>query len=115
MQVTEEMARAAWQRWLEIEDEGSMDRDAAMRHAVQAALDVMPKATGGFVPGGATADHFAPRPADVTPPQKVRDAADAVPGITFNLDQQYGGIDEAAAQKLRLNIRGDNDHAAGEQ
>lgn len=44
----------------------------------------------------------AAEPADLTPPDKVRKAAAAVPGIAFNLDQQYGGIDPAAARKLGI-------------
>lgn len=92
MQVTDEMVAAA----LRVLFGPGATPDAALRakvcDAVQAALDAMPKATGGLIQ----------QLADVTPPEKVRRAAAATPGITFNLEQQYGGVDEAVAHKLGI-------------
>lgn len=115
MQVTDEMVAAAMRAFrlqpadLNVPDPDGMYIDhRRIRDAVQAALDTMPKAAGGYVSGpGLATDRIAPGRADVRPPQKVRDAADAVPGVTFNLDQEYGRLDEAARKKLLQDLRFD--------
>lgn len=89
MQVTDEMARAAWDRWLELEAEGGLDRDTVMRHAVQAALDAMPKATGGYVPGP-DGDSVRLRLSDASctytlPPEMTRGALPPNATVSINL------------------------------
>lgn len=89
----------------------------------QAASEAAPKATGGLITGptpmlraGCQGDgYLIPQLADVTPPEKVRNAAKAAPGITFNLNQEYGGLDEAALGKLRLDVSGKPAPAEGER
>lgn len=89
MQVTDEMARAAWDCWLEFEAEGGLDRDTVMRHAVQAALDAMPKATGGYVPGP-DGDSVRLRLSDASctytlPPEMTRGALPPDATVSINL------------------------------
>jgi hypothetical protein len=99
MQVTTEMFQAA----RDALGRSHPTTDLEIYSMLQAALEAMPLAAGGLMgePG-----RLVPQLADVTPPQKVHGAADKLPGLTFNLDQQYGGLDEAALKKPRLDVRG---------
>lgn len=86
MQVTDEMARAAWNRWLELEAEGGLDRDTVMRHAVQAALDAMPKATGGYVDGDSVRVRLSDASCTYTlPPEMTRGALPPNATVSINL------------------------------
>jgi hypothetical protein len=112
MQVTDEMVEAAHEAQFSLLPPFARPYPRlTLRAILQAALDAMPKATGGLIAdpvpmprAGCQGEGYL-LPADVTPPPKVRDAADKLPGLTFNLNQEYGGMDEAALKKLRVNVR----------
>lgn len=97
MQVTDEMVAAAMRAFriqpadLNVPDPVGMYIDhRRMRDAVQAALDAMPKATGGLIPGPAHGDSVLARIGDAScsftlPPDMTRGALPPTATVSINL------------------------------
>jgi len=112
MQVTDAMVEAASKRlWGPVGIEPGDRMREALREAIQAALDAMPKATGGLVPGPQDGDApLIPLGRDSCFPGWIPLQAPitVAPGTTYTIDLHYDpeAAREDITKALRIRIRG---------